>query len=255
MPYRQPVSRRSELGQHLETETEDEHNPLPTSRIASPPASVYSWSGSAILPWLFQLCRFLSIVPATTATLVHGMHLLDPPNSGSNGRVEYSLCILWALLTARQCFSLTSGLLNRWRVYYSPLPTLIRLLALQAICWPATHYTLRLFDHDKRPLVCWAAIGSTTCFSKAIEMWVTSNLWLLPKGERGWSVKGMAVWAVGELGQRPNTSGSAGLRSDAMGNTKGRRWNWSRVLVTCVAPPGFIYVIMAWALLLKREFE
>lgn len=85
-------------------------------------------------------------------------------------------------------------------------------------------------------------------------MWVTSNLRLLPKDRRGWSVKGMAVWAVGELGA-PSAGGPAGLRSDAMGNAKGRRWNWSRVLEKCVAPPGIIYIIMAWALLLKREFD
>lgn len=85
-------------------------------------------------------------------------------------------------------------------------------------------------------------------------MWVTSNLRLLGKDKRGWSVRGMAVWAVGELGAS-NTDGTSGLRSDVMGNAKGRRWNWNRVLVKCVAPLGFIYVIMAWALLLKREFD
>lgn len=143
-------------------------------------------------------------------------------------------------------------------MYYSLLPTLIRLLALQAICWPATHLTLKIFDHDKRPLVCWAAIGTTTCISKAIEMWVTSNLRLHPKDGRGWSVRGVAVWVVGELGGRAGNSdvpAGSGLRNDSMGNAKGRRWNWNRVLTKCVAPPCAIYVVMAWALLLKREFQ
>lgn len=48
-----------------------------------------------MLPWLFQFCRLLSVVPATAATFVHVVHLLDPPSFSPNGRVEYSLCILW----------------------------------------------------------------------------------------------------------------------------------------------------------------
>lgn len=86
-------------------------------------------------------------------------------------------------------------------------------------------------------------------------MWVTSNLRLQPKDATGWSVRGVAVWVVGELGAGvPEVPPDSGLRSDAMGNAKGRRWNWNRVLKQCVAPPCAIYTIMAWALLLKREF-
>jgi hypothetical protein len=47
---------------------------------------------------------------------------------------------LQALLTAFQCLALSTGLLKRWRVYYPPLATLIRLIALQGICWPATKW-------------------------------------------------------------------------------------------------------------------
>lgn len=39
--------------------------------------------------------------------------------------------VVQSILTGWQCLMMTSGLLKRWRVYYSPLPTLIRLLALQ----------------------------------------------------------------------------------------------------------------------------
>lgn len=82
-----------------------------------------------------------------------------------------------ASLTIYQSLSLTTGLLHRWRLYYSPLSTLIRLLALQAICWPATHFTLSWLEVGKRPVVCWAVVGSTTCVSRSVQIWVVSNLW------------------------------------------------------------------------------
>src|SRR5271170_7526704 len=84
------------------------------------------------------------------------------------------LIFFQAILTGYQCLRLTTGLLARWRLYYPPLPTLIRLLALQAICWPATHLTLKILEHEKRPLICWAVIGTTTCVSRSVQIWVTS---------------------------------------------------------------------------------
>jgi hypothetical protein len=83
---------------------------------------------------------------------------------------------------------LTTGLLTRWRLYYPPLPTLIRLLALQAICWPATHLTLKILEHEKRPLICWAVIGTTTCVSRSVQIWVT---WV---GGRGWGSRDERWW-------------------------------------------------------------
>jgi len=250
-----PVARRLiSATSATETETEDERN-LPTSRKAPQQLATPTFM-SKILPSIFLAFRLLSIVPASVAILVHAWNLYRPPECGPNNRVEYALSILWAVLTAHQCLSLTTGLFHRWRVYYSLFPTLIRLLALQAICWPATHLTLKLFNHEKRPLVCWTIIGTTTCFSKAIEMWVTSNLRLSSKETGIWSVRGLAVWVVGELGNRhPMDSHTPSIRNDAMGHIKPRRWNWNRVLAKCVAPPCVIYVVMAWALLVKREFE
>jgi hypothetical protein len=57
-------------------------------------------------------------------------------------------------------------------VYYPPLAALIRLLALQALCWPLTHATLSVLGHTARPAACWAVIGSTTCMSRAVQIWV-----------------------------------------------------------------------------------
>ena len=45
------------------------------------------------------------------------------------------------LLTGWQCLQLTTGLLKRWRVYYSPFATLIRLLALQGAFPPPPSFT------------------------------------------------------------------------------------------------------------------
>jgi hypothetical protein len=72
-----------------------------------------------------------------------------------------------SILTGYQCLCFTTGLLIRWQHYYPLSATLVRLVALQAICWPATFYTLRFLQYDgvKRPLICWTVIGTTTCVS------------------------------------------------------------------------------------------
>ncbi|EIN06810.1 hypothetical protein PUNSTDRAFT_54178 [Punctularia strigosozonata HHB-11173 SS5] len=127
-------------------------------------------------PLLFEAARLLSIVPAIFGSLWNVYHAWDLPDDPRLWRVDYLVAVLWCVLTGWQCLRLTTGLLTRWRVYYTPLSTLIRLLALQAICWPATNFTLTAFGYEKRPVVCWAIVGTTTCCSRAIQMWVTSNL-------------------------------------------------------------------------------
>ncbi|KAF8530033.1 hypothetical protein BU17DRAFT_35541 [Hysterangium stoloniferum] len=214
-----------------ETETERDEPPrhLPTSR--KPPLRV-STPPLAPIPILFQIFRLLSVVPATAGTLYH-VYALITSNSGS-GSSPHSLIdhLICALLTAHQCLCLTTGLLLRWKAYYPPLPTLIRLLALQAICWPATQFTLVLLDHAKRPVVCWAAIGSTTCVSRAVQIWVTSNLW------GGGGVGGGLFGGWGEEGRKWGP----------------RRWDWTEVGVRCALPAGVVYFVMAWGMVLEREF-
>ena len=41
-----------------------------------------------------------------------------------------------SILTGWQCLQLTTGVLKRWSVYYSPSATLIRLFALQGMSQP-----------------------------------------------------------------------------------------------------------------------
>jgi hypothetical protein len=91
---------------------------------------------------------------------------------------------LQTLLTGMQCFLLTSGLTRRWLAYYSLPSTLLRLLSLQSICWPATSLTLKLVG-PSRPLIGWVLIGTTTSLSNTIRIWVTSNIATFPRSAGG----------------------------------------------------------------------
>lgn len=130
---------------------------LPTARITRsalseqiplPPSTAW------IVPLLFQLFRLLAIVPAVFGTLWNLYRVFRPPDERAEWRVDYSVSVLWvrsqvllnvfkpcsfirqSVLTGWQCLQLTTGLLKRWRVYYSPFATLIRLLALQGTLPP-----------------------------------------------------------------------------------------------------------------------
>ena len=154
------------------------------------------------------------------------------------------------MLTGWQCLQLTTGLLKRWRVYYSLPAALIRLLALQgtslaiflippiahpqpraAICWPATHLTLTILNHEVRPLICWAAIGTTTCCSRSIQLWVTSNI--VPA---------------------PPPPGAPPHEEELLRKSRRRRWDWALVGVEAALPAGILYFVTAWAVVLRREF-
>lgn len=172
-----------------------------------------------------------------------------------------------ALLTAHQCLKLTTGLLHRWRAYYSPLSTLIRLLALQAICWPATHFTLDIVGSlganfssgddsltvlesallrwtTARPDICWAVIGTTTCVSRSIQIWVTSNLLLSP---RSGSKTNLTSAVPDRL--RPRRA----LVGEETRKLTGRKWDWRIVARVCMLPAGCLYFVMAWIGAWRRE--
>ncbi|RXW19022.1 hypothetical protein EST38_g6826 [Candolleomyces aberdarensis] len=92
------------------------------------------------------------------------------------GRVDWIVAAAWAFLTAHHCLGLSTGLLARWKVYYTPSSTLVRLLALQGICWPATQLTLTVVGGGRRPAAAWAVIGTCTAVSRSVQIWVTSNI-------------------------------------------------------------------------------
>lgn len=266
-----------------ETETEADEPPrhLPTTRIL--PASGPLVPPSTLTTLLFEVSRLLSVVPASLGALINFWCVWKPPRLDSEhfapgscsrehdswGRValpdraDYLLAVLWALLTAHQCLQLTTGLLHRWRAYYAPLSTLIRLLALQAICWPATHFTLDIlgglgFNVDMtfstsnildstllrwttiRPDVCWAVIGTTTCISRSIQIWVTSNL--LP------SDTDTRVSAVPDR-LRPHVK----IKGEETRKLVGRQWDWRIVAKVCMLPAGCLYFVMAWIGAWRRE--
>ena len=151
-----------------------------------------------------------------------------------------------AILTGYQCLALATGLLGRWRFYYPPLATLVRLLALQGICWPATQLTLTVLGHAARPVITWAAIGTTTCMSRSVQMWVTSNLWW--ERDAGANAGSAPAPAASERRRGWRRWGGGG----AWG---GRRWDWREVGVQCALPAGIVYVVTAWAEQLRREWE
>ena len=156
------------------------------------------------------------------------------------------------MLTAHQCLAFTNGLFLRWKAYYPLVPTLIRLLALQAICWPATHFTLVVFDHVQRPLICWIIIGTTTCVSRGIQIWATSNLVSASSSSLGSSVKSTPLHST----RRWMSSVTFGIGGTGVGSpTKKRFWDWKEVGVRCGLPAAVLYFVTAWALLLRREYE
>lgn len=91
------------------------------------------------------------------------------------GALDFAVSCLWSMSTAYHALSFTTLLLRRWLLYYSILPSLIRLVALQAICWPLVRLTVFLFGPDQ-PLGAWVVIGTTTAFSDVVSRWVTSNI-------------------------------------------------------------------------------
>ncbi|KAJ1299309.1 hypothetical protein OPQ81_011053 [Rhizoctonia solani] len=169
-----------------ETETEREGlaRVLPTARgPAHRPPSTTPLT-SRLIPFVLLLCRLLAVVPATIGTALHIRNVIQPPQGLGHTRIDFAVAACWSILTGIQCWFLTSGLLVRWRAYYPLLSTLVRLLALQAICWPATHITLSVLDVSQRPTACWAVVGTTTCISRAIQLWATSNLGPVERGQR-----------------------------------------------------------------------
>ncbi|KAF7305508.1 hypothetical protein HMN09_00803700 [Mycena chlorophos] len=240
-----------------ETETELDEPPchLPTSRKRPAPTRLVPPTNleQSLTPLLFELSRLLAIVPALIGTLYNIYMFYNPPDTPrAPERVDYLVSALWSILTGYQCLALSTGLLTRWRVYYPPLATLIRLLALQAICWPATHLSLTLLDHTRRPVAVWAAIGTTTCMSRSVQIWVTSNLWWEPPRPRREKPPSSASSSVPP---KPKHALRLGGWRRFGGKWGGRRWDWREVGIHCMLPAGCLYFVMAWAEQFRREWS
>ncbi|KIL57770.1 hypothetical protein M378DRAFT_87435 [Amanita muscaria Koide BX008] len=256
-----------------ETEADEPLHRLPTARIvhSSGPLVPPNTLQQRLTPLLFEFSRLLAVVPAVIGTLYNLYHAYNPPTTPDRKRperIDFFVSALWAILTGYQCLALTTGLLTRWRLYYAPLSTLVRLLALQGICWPATQITLSLFEHQKRPLIVWALIGTTTCCSRSVQIWATSNLWWETRVGVGSSSSSAladaspaAAAAGSDVNGKPdqevlgNSSSRRGYWRRWGGKWGGRRWDWKEVSIKCVLPAGIMYFLTAWAELLRREWE
>ncbi|KAF9530117.1 N-glycosylation protein-domain-containing protein [Crepidotus variabilis] len=288
-----------------ETETDEPSRHLPTARIvqAKGPLVPPNTFQERLTPLLFEFSRLLSIVPALIGTVYNLYYIFHPPSRdqwGGDGRgsrappdvLDFFVAALWSMLTGYQCLCITTGLLTRWRLYYQPLSTLVRLLALQGICWPATQVTLTVMEHAKRPVLTWAVIGTTTCCSRSVQIWVTSNLWWekrnsVPSGEDTESVDGepsndgsgtgggtssslsnhlhhLSQLAGGGIQTIPTSSTVTAAASEENrrgylkrfggGKWGGRRWDWKDVGLKCVLPAGVLYFVMALVGEVRREF-
>ncbi|KAF5348243.1 hypothetical protein D9756_010502 [Leucocoprinus leucothites] len=268
-----------------ETETDEPSRHLPTARVprtSSRLSTSFSFSQAnsfTALPWpwlLFEFSRLLAVVPASLGFIwcLWNIYAYQPKVDRCAGlgrpppdRIDYIVASLWALLTAHQCLSLTTGLLTRWRHYYAPLSTLVRLLALQGICWPATHLTVNIFEAAKRPAVVWALIGTTTCMSRSIQIWVVSNLPTNSASSQGISNGAAADTrerekerekrrAMEAEGGKPSSSyrgyGYVYWKKWNKWRRK-RRWDWREVSIKCVLPAGILYLVTAWAGEMRRE--
>ncbi|KAF7361446.1 hypothetical protein MSAN_01177700 [Mycena sanguinolenta] len=234
-----------------ETETELDEPARSSLQPLWSSASPHSSSNSLAYFRLSLLYLVLSII--------FTLYTIPPSGLRAPERVDYFVSALWAILTGYQCLALTTGLLTRWRVYYPPLATLIRLLALQAICWPATHLSLTLLDHTRRPAAVWAAIGTTTCMSRSVQIWVTSNLWWEQREGASLASSSTAAGKGGtntaaQTSAPPTGAGTGGWRRFG-GRWGGRRWDWREVAVQCMLPAGVLYFVMAWAEQLRREWS
>lgn len=115
---------------------------------------------------------WVSALPCASSFSLHCPHTLivcfaDERNATI--RATQSIC------TAYHALSFTTLLLRRWLLYYSLLPSIIRLIALQSICWPLVRLTLYILGPNQ-PVGAWVIIATTTAFSDTVARWVTSNI-------------------------------------------------------------------------------
>lgn len=108
----------------------------------------------------------------------------------------------------------------------------------------------------------WALIGTTTCASRSVQIWVTSNLWWDGAGDGdassptgGGGGAGVAGVAGGVVEDQGPAAARRGYWRRWGGKWGGRRWDWKEVSIKCVLPAGVMYFVMAWAEQLRREWE
>lgn len=154
---------------------------LPTSRETSTPLPTFQlWSilflflqSLSVLPSLigffYSAHRFYTSPSSSAHLLLASSTWLEGGNAigvteGRSTRLDWFISGLWALACAYFSHSLAKGLLRRWLVYYSLAPTVIRVLSLQAICWPLCLTTHRVLSFDQ-PVAAWWLCATTAAVS------------------------------------------------------------------------------------------
>ena len=119
----------------------------------------------ALFGFAYSFHRFYAARPLlfTSSTWTDGGRAAGI-TQGRSTRLDWFIAGLWALTCAYFSYSLAKGLLRRWLVYYSLLPTVIRVISLQAICWPLTFTTHRVLTVDQ-PVAAWLVCATTAAIS------------------------------------------------------------------------------------------
>ncbi|GAA5963003.1 hypothetical protein JCM3765_006747 [Sporobolomyces pararoseus] len=207
--------------------------PPPRSRIWTP---------------LFFLLNFLSVIPSLIGFLysLHRFFSTSSPSYSSgivysqSTRLDWFISSMWSLSCAYFTHSLARGLLKRWLVYYPLGPTIVRVLSLQAICWPLTLTTHRVLSFDQ-PVAGWFVCATTAAISNVIQSWVTSNIVESSSSRQKNSRLSPARWT--SFSSRLITAVlGPGIRTDKY--RKGERvLSWKRVLWGTVLP----FAVLGWA--------
>lgn len=71
---------------------------------------------------------------------------------------------------------MTTLLLRRWLLYYGLLPSLVRLVALQAISGALLQINLHKFFGPNQPIAAWVVASVTTSSCDVLVRWITSNI-------------------------------------------------------------------------------
>lgn len=141
------------------------------------------------LPLAFMLLlhslRLFAVVPGVIGTIVLFRHAYEEARLGrwirtnymadNASALEYLSSMLWSMCTAFHALSLTTMLLRRWLIYYTLLPTLIRLVTFQSISWSLVRAVLDLAG-KAQPATGWIIVSTFTSLFEIGTRWITSNI-------------------------------------------------------------------------------
>lgn len=134
---------------------------------------------------LLHSLRLFAVVPGLVGTLSLLQHSYEQAlnyrwlrtnfMSLTPSAIEYFFCSLWSICTAFHALSLMTMLLRRWLIYYTLVPSLIRLITFQSICWSLVRWVLWCFG-PSQPAASWIVISTFTSFFEILARWITSNI-------------------------------------------------------------------------------